>query len=131
MIHQTPPLSVARARDEILMSLDGDVEYWAAQLDALIAAVRAERPPEIAQFLKDGETPAECVARNRRDVDSALSLLAAALKRAEAAEANLVEAGHRSLEQGERLIAWRNRAEAAEAENQRQRLREQLAKATP
>lgn len=36
------------------------------------------------EFLKDGETPAECIARNRTDVLSALGLLAAALRRAEA-----------------------------------------------
>lgn len=33
-------------------------------------------PPDVAAYLKDGETPAECIARNRGDVDTALGLLA-------------------------------------------------------
>lgn len=31
---------------------------------------------EVSQYLKDGETASECIARNRRDVDTALGLLA-------------------------------------------------------
>ena len=39
-------------------------------------------------FLKDGETPAECLARNRSDLDTALKLLAAEKKNKESYQAH-------------------------------------------
>jgi hypothetical protein len=56
-------------------------------LKAETAAVLVLGPCE--PYLKDGETPAECIARNRRDADAVLVLLAKALQRAEALEARL------------------------------------------
>ena len=46
-------------------------------LDALARSDQARQQLEtdLSPFLKDGETPAECVIRNRKDVDTALSLL--------------------------------------------------------
>ena len=55
-----------------------------------------KRVEALTPYLKDGETPAECVARNRADVDSALSLLAKEKLRAESAEQRL-EAAEREL----------------------------------
>lgn len=45
-----------------------------------------------APFLKDGETPAECIARNRKDTDSVLTLLAREKRQNEAFEAGRVNA---------------------------------------
>lgn len=57
----------------------------AAELDRLAAASPA--PTELSAFLKDGETAAECVARNRADVDVTLGLLANALSQKDSAYA--------------------------------------------
>lgn len=44
-----------------------------------------------APFLKDDETPAECLARNRRDVDGCLSMLVAEKRKTKTLEARLAE----------------------------------------
>jgi hypothetical protein len=46
-----------------------------------------------APYIKDEETPAECIERNRSDTDAVMALLARALKRAEVAEAQLSRIG--------------------------------------
>lgn len=43
-------------------------------------------------YLKDEETPAECIARNRRDVDGCLTMLIAERRKADALAARLAEA---------------------------------------
>jgi len=44
---------------------------------------------EMASYLKDGETPSACVARNRRDVDLALGLVQQSMAAAQLAVAAL------------------------------------------
>jgi hypothetical protein len=65
------------------------------------AAIAASRQPvaepvawieACAPFLKEGETPAECIARNRADVDGCLSLLIAERRKAAALRDALEEA---------------------------------------
>lgn len=58
----------------------------AARIEALGAQLAACEP-----FLKERETPAECIERNRRDVFLSMGQHAEALKRAEEAEAQLAE----------------------------------------
>lgn len=43
-------------------------------------------------YLKDGESPAECIARNRRDVDGCLTMLIEERRKADALAARLAEA---------------------------------------
>ena len=72
------------------------VKFWNEYARALVAQ-RTERQggsfemrrrlyktlEDCQPFLKDGETPAECLARNRSDLDTALKLLAAEKKNKE------------------------------------------------
>lgn len=56
-------------------------EQWCIHCagNMLVAALTAahERESACAPYLKDGETPSECIERNRKDIDATLSLLAA------------------------------------------------------
>lgn len=56
-------------------------------------------------FLKDGETPAECIARNRRDVDGCLTMMIAERRKVEAIASRLAEAEARLVEERERWDA--------------------------
>ncbi len=69
------------------------IEYLkrAESAEAQVTALQQERDRDVQMYLKDGETVAECIARNRADVDTTLGLLASALARAEAAEQQLRE----------------------------------------
>jgi hypothetical protein len=55
-------------------------------------------------YLKDGETPAECIERNRKDIDAVLRLLAQEKQRAEQAESALAALRAESADD-DRLIA--------------------------
>ena len=57
-------------------------------------------------LLKDGETPAECIARNRRDVDGCLTMLVAEKRKTEALRARLAEAEALLLEATTLLFDW-------------------------
>ncbi len=50
-----------------------------------------EQVEACAEYLMDGETPAECIARWRKSIDSAMRLLEQEKFRAEAAEAALAQ----------------------------------------
>lgn len=75
---QEESAALRRARDDVRKF----VENWcairnvspadtAAVLRGAVAAAEACVP-----YLKDGETPAECIERNRKDIDAVLTLLA-------------------------------------------------------
>ncbi len=60
--------------------------FWIGETKHLREQIEACAP-----FMKDGETPAECIARNRKDTDSVMTLVVREKYRAEAAEARLLE----------------------------------------
>jgi len=68
---------------------DSDAAYEAVKT-ALASAAQPSQAQvaldDCQQYLKEGETPAECIERNRTDVDSALSLLVKEKQRVEAAD---------------------------------------------
>lgn len=54
--------------------------------DALDLITMAEQSKECTDYLKEDETPVQCIARNRKDMSSALKMAAKHMKRAEKAE---------------------------------------------
>jgi hypothetical protein len=52
-----------------------------SEVEAALVRAGGVPQPEIAEYLKDGETVLECVQRNRRDVDAVLTLLSQAKTR--------------------------------------------------
>jgi hypothetical protein len=76
------------------------------KMDEAAHRIHRQRIEECAPYLKEGETPAECIARNRADVDSTLALLAREKRIAEAAEQRVT-----TLEQ--ELAAITNERDAA------------------
>lgn len=83
------------------------VKFWNEYARALVAQ-RAKRQGENSEmrrrlykaledchaYLKDGETPAECLARNRADLIAALGLLAQEKKKSEQIAAGCFDMGH-------------------------------------
>ena len=86
--------------DTLLASLEGDdrqvgdvatsvtfPDHVSMKMLENTVAVLQQRLDACAPYLKDGETPAQCIARNRADVDLALRLLAAEKRKTEAPSA--------------------------------------------
>lgn len=71
-------------------SLRGGASAWAELLEAVWSLRRADETPatqlvaECEPFLKEDETPAQCIARNRADTDAVLTLLVKEKRRTEA-----------------------------------------------
>jgi hypothetical protein len=59
--------------DEHGVSIEG--AYEGTRQDWIDRCHAAEAGLELAEYLKDGETPVECLARNRADIDALLTLL--------------------------------------------------------
>ena len=88
--------------------LEDEVEELRKEAGSLRA-----RLAECSPFLKDEETPAECIARNRRDVDGCLTMLVAEKRKTESLAARLAEAED-AIERAGRCLAMSNKG-AAEA----------------
>jgi len=70
-------LYVATLGEDGIVNYDEARAVLVAALQPLADRLRAaeERLTECAEYLNDGETPAECIDRNRRDIDAVLGLL--------------------------------------------------------
>ena len=70
-----PP--VPEPHDPETCGCEDDADWCPANPNAANLMEQAHRLiAECSPYLKDGETPAECIARNRKDIDSLLTLLA-------------------------------------------------------
>lgn len=87
--------------------------------DGLCLFCQIQKPdfdPDVAPYLKDGETPADCIARNRNDVDIVLGLLTKEKQHTRDLEADAVKAEQTRQGLVLALVQTRQRAEAYEAE---------------
>lgn len=83
--------------------MSSEAKYWRAF--GLHAEQERERLiVDCLPFMKDGETPAECIERNRRDVDVALSLLVNEKRKTEELESEIQKARSETKEWAEK---WR------------------------
>lgn len=91
---------IRRLREEVkllreqLDASDTNHRYMAKELATAKRDGAAEYPDELEAckpYLKDGESPAECIARNRADVATMLRALGVAKLRAEKAESRIAE----------------------------------------